>query len=228
MLNREEARRRLERLFRRKPIADLATIQRILDTTSRTTVFRVLSEIGYLTSYSHAGRYYTLQEIPHFGAEGLWSHGEVLFSTYRTLRATITQFVKNAPAGQTHGELRDRLRLRVHDTLRQLAQAKQIGRVPFEHLFVYVSAKPTTARAQQIQRRRLLESTTPPVLLPPLAVIIEVLLDVIHNARTDPAGVVARLSARNVIVTLPQVQEVFRRHGLEKKTARRPSRRSKR
>jgi len=92
-------------------------IQRVLGTTSRTTVFRVLSEAGYLTSYSYAGRYYTLKEIPQFDTQGLWSYGEALFSKYGTLRATIVRFVQDAAAGQTHGELRERLRLRVHDTL---------------------------------------------------------------------------------------------------------------
>ena len=91
MSTRRDTRRRLDRLFKRTPIADLPTIQRALETTSRTTVFRTLSEIGYRTSYSHAGRYYTLDEIPRFDEDGLWVHGEALFSKYRTLRATIVE-----------------------------------------------------------------------------------------------------------------------------------------
>jgi len=37
------------------------------------TVFRKLKELGYLTSYSQGGRFYTLREIARFGADGLWS-----------------------------------------------------------------------------------------------------------------------------------------------------------
>ncbi|MHC4697585.1 MAG: hypothetical protein ACYTFA_12675, partial [Planctomycetota bacterium] len=115
---RRDLRKRLIRLFKRSPVAELSTIQRVLGTNSRTTVFRALCEVGYLTSYNHAGRYYTLEGIPEFDEDGLWLHGDARFSKYRTLRATIVQLVQQAPAGRTHAELRERLRLRVHDTLR--------------------------------------------------------------------------------------------------------------
>ncbi len=216
----EARRRRLARLFKRTPVADLATIQHALGTDSRTTVFRALSEVGYMTSYSHAGRYYTLQEVPRFDEDGLWWHGEALFSKCRTLRATIVQLVEKAPAGCTHAELRDRLRLRVHDTLRDLTEARQIGRVQLERLFLYVSVARATARAQRAERRWLLESRPTPPSLPAPAVIIEVLLDIIHDAqaRADTREAVRRLNARGVAVTVEEVEEVLRRHGIEKKT----------
>lgn len=231
MSNRDDARRRLTRHLKRKPVADLQTIQRVLGTTSRTTVFRVLSEAGYLTSYSHAGRYYTLEEIPQFDDQGLWSHGEALFSKYGTLRATIVRFVQDAPAGQTHGELRDRLRLRVHDTLRELSKARQIGRVQLERLFLYVSVEQAAARAQLAERRRLLDSQALPALPPSPSVTIEVLLDLVHGAQAwaKPAAIVERLGARGVAVSVAQVEEILQRYGIEqKKTARSRSKRSRR
>ncbi|MFQ5599629.1 MAG: hypothetical protein ACE5G2_03655, partial [Candidatus Krumholzibacteriia bacterium] len=200
MSSRDDARRRLSRLFRRRQVADLQTIQRALGTTSRTTVFRVLSEVGYRTSYSHAGRYYTLEETPDFDEQGLWAYDAALFSKYGTLRATIVRFVHGAPAGQTHAELRERLRLRVHDTLRELAKAREIGRVQLERLFVYVSVEQAVARAQVAERRRRLESRPSRPPLPSPTVIIEVLLDVIHSAQAwaNPTAVAARLDTRGV------------------------------
>ncbi len=56
----------LKTLFRAKPVALLDDLRGALKTPSRTTIFRVLSAAGYLTSYSHAGRYYTLKRIPQF------------------------------------------------------------------------------------------------------------------------------------------------------------------
>lgn len=231
MSNRDDARRRLTRHFKRKLVADLQTIQGLLGTSSRTTVFRMLSEAGYSTSYSHAGRYYTLEAIPQFDDQGLWSHGEALFSKYGTLRATVVRFVHDAPAGQTHGELRDKLRLRVHDTLRELSKAKEIGRVPLERLFLYVSVERAVARAQLAERRRLLESQPPPAPPPSPTVTVEVLLDLVHGAQAwaKPAAMVRRLGARGVAVSVAQVEEIFQRYGIEpKKTARSGSKRLRR
>lgn len=230
MSTRDDARRRLTRHLKRKLVADLRTIQRVLGTTSRTTVFRVLSEAGYMTSYSHAGRFYTLEEIPQFDARGLWSHGEALFSRYGTLRATIVRFVQNAPGGHTHEELRERLRLRVHDTLRELTKAREIGRMEIERLFLYVSVERVIARSQLTERRRILDARPPPVPPPSPTVIVEVLLDLVRSARAwaEPAAIAARLGAHGVAVTAEQVDLIFRRYGVEKKTAAPRSRRSQR
>ncbi|MBF8288968.1 MAG: hypothetical protein HW381_2076, partial [Candidatus Rokubacteria bacterium] len=107
-------------LFRRTPVALLDQLRRALKTTSRTTVFRALTAVGYLTSYSHAGRYYTLKRIPAFDVRGLWVFRDVRFSVHGTLRATVERMVKQAPAGHTHEELQAILGLRVHDPLRGL------------------------------------------------------------------------------------------------------------
>jgi len=219
MLDRTEARRRLLRLLKRKPIADIGILKRVLGTPSRTTVFRVLSEVGYLTSYSHAGRYYTLSDIPSFDADGLWCHGEVLFSRERTLRATVLQFVDTAPAGQTHAELEARLRLRVHDTLLDLVQTNKIGRLTLEDLYLYVSAKRGKARSQVSRRRQLLEAqpVTVPTPTPDPTVVIEVLLAFTHQPRGDPASVEACLKKAGKAISREQIDAIFARHGLGKK-----------
>ena len=62
----------LDRLFHRQPVVLLDDLRRALGTKSRTTIFRILSAAGYLTSFDHAGRYYTLRRIPDFDERGLW------------------------------------------------------------------------------------------------------------------------------------------------------------
>src|SRR5206468_1608883 len=75
------------KLFRTRPVALLSDLRKALQTPSRTTVFRVLSSVGYLASYSHAGRYYTLKRIPQFDPRGLWHYRQIGFSSQRTLRS---------------------------------------------------------------------------------------------------------------------------------------------
>ena len=55
MLSPEESRRALQSLFGKKRIVTLEVLLKVLRTRSRMSVFRRLSMLGYITSYSHAG-----------------------------------------------------------------------------------------------------------------------------------------------------------------------------
>lgn len=229
MPTRREARSRLLRHFKRSPVADLAALKRVLETPSRTTVFRALSGLGYRTSCCHAGRYYTLKDVPRFDDDGLWVHEGALFSRHGTLRATVVHLVDVAPAGRTHVELQARLQMRVHDTLRNLFNTGEIGRLRIERVFLYLAIDPDTAKTQVVERKRLLEAPQPAG-PPGPAVVIEVLVEIIHDARAraDPAAVSKQLAARGISVTGVQVEEIFSEHGIEKKGGRSRSRRSRR
>jgi len=212
-----DSHRRLIRLFKRSMIAELPTLERALGTTSRTTVYRALSALGYLTSASHASRFYTLEDIPAFDADGLWRHGGVLFSKDRTLRQTIVRVVESAPTGRTHGELRELLRLRVQDTLSDLTKDEMIDRVRIERRFVYVNIEQAVAQAQIARRKEVHAKAASQALRP--AAVLEVLLELIHGAGAWVASKVVskRLQARGVDVTPEQVEGLYREHGIVEK-----------
>jgi hypothetical protein len=222
----------IEKLFRRTPILELDDLTRALETSPR-TVFRRLSSVGYLSSYSHAGRYYTLASIPRFDACGLWAHGEVRFSKHGTLRATVVVLVRGAPSGHTHEELHLMLGLRVHDTLRSLVGDGLLGRERVEAVYVYVDADADRAAGQLEQRRRAMTPSIAPVMTPSppppdLARVVDILLAVIHSPKDEAASIAARLRLEGIDVTDEQVQAVFAQYGLGKKTARSHSTRSRR
>lgn len=221
----------VQRRFRRKPVAILEQLQRALGSSER-TVFRVLDRVGYVTSYSHAGRYYTLKSIPVFDEHGLWFYGEVRFSARGTLRATLVFLIREAPGGHTHEEFEALVGLRVHNTLKRLVETHQIGRERVAALFVYVDADPERAAAQIAQRRERERQPTSPSFGPhpplDLARVVDVLLAVIHPPRKDARGIAAHLRATGVVVDDEQVEEVFVRSHVKKKTGRSRSRRSRR
>jgi hypothetical protein len=226
----------LERLFRRQRIAQLSELRSALGVRSRTTVFFALKAIGYFSSYSHAGRYYTLVDIPRFDADGLWSHGGVRFSRHGTLRATAVVLVQRAAQGYTHEELQVVLGVRVHDTLRDLVEGGRLSRERVDAVYVYTDAAPEPAAAQIEQRRRgsvsraaigsaASERTQPPLELP---VVVDVLLAVIAAPKDSAKVIAARLRHGGLRVSDEQVEGVFMHYGLGKKTARSPSKRSRR
>jgi len=112
----------LRRHLRRHKIADLPELKRVLGTDTDLTVFRKLKQLGYLASYTHRGRFYTLAEIARFDDHGLWSHEAVWFSRFGTLLATVEAFVNRSPDGYYAPELADQLHAEVQESLRHLVQ----------------------------------------------------------------------------------------------------------
>src|SRR5438046_8548896 len=165
----------LDELYRTKRVALLDDLREALGTDSRTTIFRVLSAAGYLTSYSHAGRYYTLKRITKFDSHGIWLHRGIGFSRHGPLRSTLIHLVEISPAGQTHSELQDLLQLRVHDPLRILIQDHALTRKQFQDAYLYLSSKPKRASAQWAQRQQLAAAAVPEQLEP--SRVIDVLVD---------------------------------------------------
>jgi hypothetical protein len=208
--------KKFESFFRHHLIARLDELQRRLDVSGR-TVFRVLGRMGYLSSYSHAGKYYTLARTPSFDADGLWAHSGVLFSSHGTLRNTVVYLVNKAAAGHTHAELQDRLRLRVYDTLHDLVAAREIACADIEQLYVYVSAEQKMAEAQIAARRRMNAEPLRCVPLPDAAVVIEVLLGVIHSPKPDTREVAALMRSQGKAITPEQIEAVWAHYELGKK-----------
>jgi len=218
MLGPEQSRQALTRLFQRQSITDLATLSAALETSSRMSVFRRLSVLGYLSSYSHAGRYYTLRDIPRFDRDGLWRYQGVCFSRDGSLKATVERLVEQSDAGRTHAELHARLPVRVHNTLLDLVAGRHIGRETVGGRYLYVSANPARAQSQLSLRQQPPAGVVPSLPESPAAVVIEVLLDLVQSARVRPDAdrVAERLAARGLPVTVDQVEAIFSRYGLKK------------
>jgi hypothetical protein len=222
----------VEELFQQAPVLKLEEITHAIGTSSRTAC-RYLSKLRYLSSYSHAGRYYTLAHIPRFDAHGLWAHKEVRFSKHGTLRATVVVLVREAPEGRTQEELKVILGLRVHDTLRSLVREGLIARHRAEAVYLYTDPAPERAAAQLERRHRArIPSPKPEAPGPPppldLARVVDVLLAVIHGPKDDATTIAARLRLEGAAVTDEQVERVFAQYGLGKKTARSRSQHSRR
>jgi hypothetical protein len=226
MLTATDSIKALTALFRSRPVADLATLFATLETKSRMSVFRRLSDIGYLTSYTHSGRFYTLRSLPTFDRDGLWCHQGVCFSRHGSLKSTVPYIVENADAGRTQHELQVRLRVRVHNTLLDLIREKRIGRETWAAQYLYVSADAARAAEQLALRRTQPGMASGTAVEVTASAVIDVLLDLVRSAgvQVDAAGVAERLNARGIAVTPEQVEDIFRRHGV-KKTAHSRSKR---
>jgi hypothetical protein len=223
MLNKVASAESLKRLFNRFPVTDLDTLSRTLKTNSRMSIFRRLKDIGYFSSYTHAGSFYTLAHIPQFDEYGLWIYQGTGFSKEGTLKATVLKLVETAPSGFTHTELNHLLRVKVHNTLLSLVREGRIYREHIEQAYLYTSTEPTEAAEQMSLRREQLAESDKGIDIISITTVIEVLIETIHagKLRVAPKLISQRLMARGFPVTTRQVEQVFAQHGIDtlKKTA---------
>lgn len=149
----------LAALLRRQKIATMDEMKAALGARGDATVFRKLAELSYRTSYSHRGRYYTLDEIPDYDARGLWSLGAVRFSRYGTLRATAEALVEAAQAGYLVNELEALVHVEAKGALLDLVRQRALGRDRVQGRYLYLSTDPAT-RKQQLTARQVLRTNT--------------------------------------------------------------------
>ena len=220
----------LRNLFRKTPVMAMSQLEQALAPRSRRSLFRDLSSLGYLSSYTHTGRYYTLRSVPVFDADGLWHYQGIGFSRDGTLKSAVCKLVEVSDAGRTQHELQLRLGVRVHNPLLELVESKRLGRASLDNEYVYVASKRARAAAQ-LERRRDLDATqAQPAIVADSSIEVEVLLEVIHGVRLpepNAENLAERLKARGIRVTVAEVTAVLEHHGV-KKTAPSRSRRSKR
>jgi len=225
-----DATQKVAELFRKKPVLDMPALEGAAGGRSRRSLFRDLDALGYLTSYTQTGRFFTLASIPQFDSDGLWRYEGIGFSRDGTLKATVRRLVEAAEAGRTQRELQLRLGTRVHNPLLALVEGKELQREPVAAEYVYLASARGRAAKQLARRRAAAAGSLAPTSSPPPALEAEVLAEVIHGARLPvPAAavLVARLAARGVRASPPEVDAVLEHHRL-KKTAASPSGRSRR
>ena len=156
----------LRELLWREKIATSDQLKAALKTTSTMSLFRKLKSMGYCTSYSHRGKYYTLADIPRYDAEGLWECRSVWFSRYGNLGETAKAFVDKEPAGVTAGELDERLHVETKQALLKLYRQERIDRQLVGGVYVYLATEAQGKRSQLLRRKsiasRELESSIAP------------------------------------------------------------------
>ena len=140
-------------LIRKQKIASLSELMSAIGTNARRTTFRKLQELSCRSSYSHCGRYYTLDDVAKFDDIGLWSHREIWFSSCGTLLDTAAVLVCRSESGYFVEELDNILHVATKDALRKLVQSGRLTREQVSTRLLYCAADPDRRRLQLLARR---------------------------------------------------------------------------
>lgn len=146
----------LEALFDKEKVLTLDAMKQALGTTAKMTVFRKLKGLSYRASYSHAGKYYTLDEIAKYDQQGLWNYRHVWFSKHGSLLNTVEALVCASEAGYFAHELEELLHVRVHAPLLNLTACDRLHRESLAPGYLYLS--PQRWKSQLKTRKQMLEA----------------------------------------------------------------------
>jgi hypothetical protein len=153
----------LKTLLLKHKIATMVQLKKALNTSVNMTVLRKLKQLSYQTSYSHSGKYYTLQEIPKYDKNGLWSYRDVCFSIHNTLLNTLRVIVSQSTRGYSKRELEKLLNKHVQESLFQLYKDKSFRREKIGGLYFYFAAETAIYRQQKTNRQNFLASFASPI-----------------------------------------------------------------
>ena len=215
-----DAQKKLENFIKSRRVVEMRDLFEVVQTNSRMTVFRRLSGVEYLCSYTHAGRYYTLFDIARFDSDGIWFYDDIGFSQNGSLKKTVTYLVDNGDGGKFHSDLQRQLRVRVHNVLLDLVRSKQIKRTKFEGQFLYLSSDKARSTKQIEQRDKLSRQLRRIPVFITESIVIEILAEVIRQSKRHPRAdqVALALAIRGLPIAEKDVMTVFDHYDIEKKT----------
>ena len=130
----------------------IGELKSTLRTQYRMTVFRKLSMLGYISRYSHSGKYYSLKRIARYNKYGIWSYKSALFSKNGTLKKTIENLIGSSKKGYTAFELNSIVKVKVEDALLELIKTKIISRKKITGIYIYFTNASKLSKKQELTR----------------------------------------------------------------------------
>ena len=175
------------------------------------SVRRFLTEVGYYSSFTHNGGWYTLRSIPRFSQDGLWFYSDIGFSRAGSLTNTLVDLTTRSGAGMTAEQLGAKLRCRCHSVLVQLCRQGRLQRQKIGHSHVYLAIDPHIAA---VQRQTVLS-----VVQLPAEIAVLILVEFIRNPESSFEQLAKAISRKkSITVKAAQIERLFDQHGLKKTT----------
>lgn len=177
------------------------------------SVRRFLAEVGYYSSFTHNGAWYTLRAIPRFRRNGLWFYRDIGFSRTGSLTKTLITLVTESPAGMSAEMLGETLRCRCHGVLVNLWRKGSIQREKMGRCQIYFAADLDKAERQ----RQAWSAQHPPKVQFSAEIAVLVLAEFIRTPDSSFQQLAKKISqSKKVTVPPEQIEQLFDQHGLKK------------
>jgi hypothetical protein len=134
-------------------ISTLKDLKEAVGTKVDMTIFRILKSLSSRSSYSHGGRFYTLDSIAEFDDNGLWCYKSICFSRYGNLSSTLEHIVTKSEAGFFAADLEKLLHVEVRSPLLRLFKKGSVERKKISGAYLYCSPVPAIRKKQLLSHQ---------------------------------------------------------------------------
>lgn len=202
---------RLSSVFLQQPCWKIDTLAAQLS-YSIPSVRRFLAGVGYYSSFTHNGAWYTLGSIPCFDSDGLWFHSQIGFSRAGSLTNAIVELTTRSSAGMSAEQLGTKLRCRCHSVLVQLCRQGRLQRYKIGNSHIYLALDPSIAAVQH----QTFESLS--IVQLPAEIEVLILAEFIRNPNSSFEQLAKAISHhKGIIIKTAQIERLFYQHDLKKK-----------
>ncbi len=115
------------------------------------TIRRDIKELNAITSYTHRGKYITLQNIPIFDENGIWFYKNIGFTKYRSSLDLIVNLINNSEKRITKAELEDIMKIQISKQIQILLKQNRLNRIKLGAKYCYLSEKLTRNKERQME-----------------------------------------------------------------------------
>ena len=174
------------------------------------SVRRFLSTVGYYSSYTHNGVWYTLGSVPRFDKDGLWFFSDIGFSRVGTMMNTLVALVSKSHKGMTAKELGEKLHCHCHDMLFDLVRNGKLQRCKVGRANTYIANDVDIAAIQR-------KAAIPSDVQLPAEIAVLILVEFINKPGSSFAQLAKAIShSKKVTVSAAQIESIFSRLGVKK------------
>ena len=204
----------LKKLFSENTIWTLRKLAKELD-YSEISVRRFLKQIGYVRSYTHNGKWYTLRTMAQFNSQGIWRHDQIGFSKHGTLIQTIERLINKSATGLSAAEITKHLHTPCQSVLSHQYKTGKRDRMKPGPEYIYLAKDPkTNHRQRELLKKRFAREDQQPLTAEQA---VFVLVRFIHNPSLSFKDL-ARLLRRQhqAIVSADSIEAFFQKHHIKK------------
>jgi len=197
----------IEDLFHDHKVLTISELAHHLD-CAEITARRQLHALGYVSSYTHNSRYYSIKSVVKFNHHGIWCYNNICFSKFSTLKRTITHLIDNSTAGMTVSQISHILTIKCYAPLNLFYKNGYFNRIKPDKQFIYLS------KQENIYQQQLGYYKQAGDLKPQTA--IQLLIEYINNPNATCGQLSQALARKNFKVTTEAIHWFFEQHDVKK------------